>query len=152
LQVNIFSAVGGLRDEAKLRALSVVQGLVVTVLNVVVSLVVDRLTHIERHTTTTSHLTAMVFKLTVFYFLNSFAVPIIAVVSLAGSEENWCVRRCLCARQSTARRTREYCTAQHAPRKQCQHHSFRQLPGCTISAQERLRLLAHAAPEASCDG
>jgi hypothetical protein len=65
------------------------QGLVVTVLNIIVLPVVSGLATYERHQTTTNHLTVMVFKLTVFYFLNSFVVPVLAY-SIATDPQSWC--------------------------------------------------------------
>ena len=60
----------------------------VTLLNIVVLPVVSSLATYERHQTTTSYLTVMVFKLTVFYFLNSFVVPIVAY-TIAAPRQSW---------------------------------------------------------------
>lgn len=79
----------GVQDLTALWWWSLLQGFVVTALNVVVLPVVEVLATYERHQTTTSYLTVMVFKLTIFYFLNSFAVPI-AVYSIEVQPEDWC--------------------------------------------------------------
>ena len=87
--VQVQESLSSVSQAANLWRFSLLQGLVVTLLNIVVLPVVSSLATYERHQTTTSYLTVMVFKLTVFYFLNSFAVPIIAY-SIAAPRQSWC--------------------------------------------------------------
>eukprot|EP00892_Ulva_mutabilis_P009819 jgi/Ulvmu1/7209/UM034_0118.1 len=82
-------ALDSLQDSVSLRILSVVQGLSVTILNMGVGVLIPVVTDFERNVTSTSTMLSLVIKLSVFYLLNSFVVPIAVVTALPGSEGLW---------------------------------------------------------------
>ena len=86
-------ALDALQDSVSLRILSVVQGLSVSILNIGVGVLIPMITDFERNLTSTSAMLSLVIKLTVFYLLNSFVVPIAVVTALPGSEGLWCETR-----------------------------------------------------------
>ena len=77
-------------DSARLRLYSILQGILVTVVNLAIASGMETAAHIEKHTTTTAFIDSVAFKLTLFYFLNSFVVPIVAVVITNNSSQLWC--------------------------------------------------------------
>lgn len=84
-------ALEGLQDSVSLRALSIVQGLAVSILNIMVGVLIPVVTDFERNLTSTTAMLSLVLKLCLFYLLNSFIVPIAVVTALPGSEGLWCV-------------------------------------------------------------
>jgi hypothetical protein len=86
---------------ANLYLYTALQSVVVSAINIVVALAIEYVSLAERHVTTTSYLAGFVTKLTIFYLLNSFVVPIIAVVTLTGSDKVWCaLARLPCSSQN----------------------------------------------------
>lgn len=79
-----------IQDSVSLRILSVVQGLSVSILNIGVGVLIPMVTDFERNLTATSAMLSLVIKLSVFYILNSFVVPIAVVTALPGSDGLWC--------------------------------------------------------------
>jgi hypothetical protein len=77
-------------SSAQLRVYSILQGLVVTLVNIAIALGMETAAHIEKHTTTTAFIDSVTFKLSLFYFLNSFVVPIVAVVIISTQSQLWC--------------------------------------------------------------
>jgi hypothetical protein len=89
-----------IKEAAYLQVLAFYRGLYVTLANTLFGIIISWGTYFERHRTTTSFLTSMLFKLSVFYLLNSFVVPIIVAItsSAHGSkhEEVWCAVAKIC--------------------------------------------------------
>lgn len=79
-----------LQSEIQLRYFSVIQGVIVTVLNMTVSYLIAWTTTLERHFTDTFHKRALVAKLSLFYLVNSFVVPIVTAALRSGSYRLWC--------------------------------------------------------------
>lgn len=86
---------GSFQEGFQLRIFSLLQGVVVGVINALVAAVINFAGTVERHTTTTAFIDSVTFKLTLFYFLNSFVVPI---VTIAGQEDTWCAPDAACLR------------------------------------------------------
>lgn len=81
---------GSLVDSIKLRQFAILQGLVVTVVNLAIASGMEWAADFERHVTTTAFIDSVAFKLAFFYLLNSFVVPIIAVaVIVENSAQLW---------------------------------------------------------------
>lgn len=85
------AALESLQDSVSLRLLSILQGFAVSVLNIMVGVLIPVLTDFEKNMTTTTAMLSLVLKLSLFYLLNSFVVPIAAVTALPDSEEQWYV-------------------------------------------------------------
>jgi hypothetical protein len=83
------STITNVTSDATLYIYSAIQGLVVAVLNTFVASLIQRVANLERHSTITTFIDSVTFKLTLFYFLNSFVVPIVVVAS---AEQLWCAR------------------------------------------------------------
>lgn len=84
------AALADLQDSVSLRALSIMQGLAVSILNIAVGTLIPIVTKYEQNLTSTTAMLSLVLKLSLFYLLNSFIVPIVVVTVLPDSEELWC--------------------------------------------------------------
>lgn len=81
-----------LQDAAQLRLLAVTQGIVVTVINLLVSYAITAICNLEKHYTATYLMRSVITKLTIFYLFNSFVIPIVAVVTLENGSVVWFTR------------------------------------------------------------
>lgn len=88
-------------SEIQLRFFSLIQGAVVTVLNLLVPVAILWTTTRERHFTDTFHKRALVAKMSLFYLINSFVVPIVTAALRTNSYRLWyvpCPAPVLCQR------------------------------------------------------
>lgn len=60
-------------------------------MNIMVGVLIPIFTDFEKNMTTTTAMLSLVLKLSLFYLLNSFIVPIAVVTALPDSEGLWCV-------------------------------------------------------------
>ena len=77
-------------DVSRRTLLAAAQGLTVAAINSAVTLLLQVVQPLEKHHLHTEALASTTVKLTVFYLLNSVAVPIGARYITAGSDWNWC--------------------------------------------------------------
>jgi hypothetical protein len=87
---DAISNVERLVSSAKLRVFSILQGLVVLIVNVAVQSGMTHAVKHERLMTYTSIIASEVFKLSLFYLINSFIIPIAVIKTMRNSDELWC--------------------------------------------------------------
>jgi hypothetical protein len=95
MQAELISGLGRnfshLVSSTKLRAFSILQGLVVLVVNTGVEQGLAFSVACERLITYTDITASGVLKLSLFYVINSFIIPIVVVATLRNSDALWCV-------------------------------------------------------------
>ena len=91
---------------------SIYLSIVVTIFNFVMTVLAERVTMLELHTLTSNYVMSLLTKLVIFYFVNSFVVPILAVShnsNESSTDKSWCVSRACFAQQTSSNITISEC-------------------------------------------
>lgn len=76
-------------DSARLRGFSILSGLIVVIINLVITKIVNVFSYYERWATHTEHEKWLMAKLSIFYLMNSFLIPILAVGLIEDERDDW---------------------------------------------------------------
>jgi hypothetical protein len=109
VNASLFNNFRQLVSSTKLRTFSILHGLIVLAMNKAVEHGFDMAVKHERLITYTSIIASGVLKLTLFYLINSFIIPIAVVTTLRNFNELWYEPRWFCSSSGAPVATRGLC-------------------------------------------